>query len=1186
MMQRPSDLNTPWRQSLCAKGRIVYDLGSVSVQNDTFTMPSFSLLEPPQPQGIRDTLYLQAPPGSATALALAQVASSAPLLVITPNTASAQRLEQDLAFYSSVPVLPFPDWETLPYDSFSPHQDIISARLRTLRLLQDGVRGIVLVPVNTLMQRLPPVSYIAGRVMTLKAGATLNRETFRESLSRAGYRAVETVYEPGEYAMRGAIIDLFAMGMDEPIRIDLFDDEIDTLRHFDPGSQRSTDKVDVIELLPAHEYSLSRSAIACFREQFETLFDVDPRQCPLYNDALKAIPSPGLEQYLPLFFEETASLFEHLTEDTRIALLPDVFHAAEQHWQSIESRYENLGVDPTRPLLPPHRAFFPVNEVFSAIKARPRLEFTEDDSQRHALAPLAQAFPSLAINARAKQPLSELASFLDNHPKTRMLFVAESRGRREALEEVLSPLKLSLPHSDSFQAFLAGSEHIAITESLVGSGLWLTEPDVAVISETELFGDVVRQSRRREKATDDNELAVRHLSELREGAPVVHQAHGVGRYLGLETLEAGGQANEFLALSYADGAKLYVPVDSLHLISRYSGADDELAPLHKLGSDQWEKARRKAAEKIRDPAAELLDIYARREAQQGTVYDSPGDEYVRFSASFPFEETPDQQAAIEAVISDMVSPQPMDRVVCGDVGFGKTEVAMRAAFLAVQSGRQVVVLVPTTLLARQHFENFRDRFADTAVNISLISRFTGGKEMTQTLEGIKSGQTDIVIGTHKLLSKSVELPKMGLLIIDEEHRFGVAQKEKLKTLRAEIDILTLTATPIPRTLNMAMSGIRDLSIIATPPARRLSVKTFIQQRDNSIIKEALLREILRGGQVYFLHNEVKTIENAAEQIRELVPEARVAVAHGQLPERSLERVMSDFYHRRFNVLVCSTIIETGIDVPSANTILIERADKFGLAQLHQLRGRVGRSHHQAYAYLLTPPPKAMTRDAVKRLEAISASDDLGAGFTLASHDMEIRGAGELLGDEQSGQMETIGYTLYMEMLDRAVKAIRAGKTPNIDAPFNTGVEISLNLPALIPDDYIHDVQQRLVMYKRIANTQSDTELKELQVELIDRFGLLPQPLKNLIRQTKLRHRAEQLGVARIEAGEQRGRVIFNTTTQVDPLTLVTLIQKSPQHYRLDGSDTLRFEFPMETVEQRFEKIEALLTTLNQKVAAA
>ncbi|WP_249975363.1 transcription-repair coupling factor [Vreelandella olivaria] len=1149
-------------------------------------MPSFSLLEPPQPQGTRDTLYLTAPPGSATALALAQVASSAPLLVITPSTASAQRLEQDLSFYSHVPVLPFPDWETLPYDSFSPHQDIISARLRTLRQLQDGVRGIVLVPINTLMQRLPPVAYIAGRVMTLKTGATLNRETFRESLSRAGYRAVETVYEPGEYAMRGAIIDLFAMGMDEPIRIDLFDDEIETLRHFDPGNQRSTHQVDTLELLPAHEYSLSRSAIACFREQFETLFDVDPRQCPLYNDALKAIPSPGLEHYLPLFFEQTASLFEHVTDDTRVALLPGVFHAAEQHWQSIESRYTNLGVDPTRPLLPPHRAFFPVSEVFSAIKARPRIELTEDDAQRHALAPEAQALPTLAINARAKQPLSELAGFIEAQTNTRILLVAESRGRREALEELLTPLNLKLPHIEGFHDFLNSTQRFAITESIVSSGLWLTQPNVAVISETELFGDVVRQSRRREKATDDNELAVRHLSELREGAPVVHQAHGVGRYLGLETLEAGGQANEFLALSYADGAKLYVPVDSLHLISRYSGADDELAPLHKLGSDQWEKARRKAAEKIRDTAAELLDVYARREAQQGVIYDSPGEEYTRFAASFPFEETPDQQAAIEAVIRDMTSPQPMDRVVCGDVGFGKTEVAMRAAFLAVQSGRQVVVLVPTTLLARQHFENFRDRFADTAVNIALISRFTGGKEMSQTLESIKMGQTDIVIGTHKLLSNSVELPKMGLLIIDEEHRFGVAQKEKLKALRAEIDILTLTATPIPRTLNMAMSGIRDLSIIATPPARRLSVKTFVQQRDSSIIKEALLREILRGGQVYFLHNEVKSIEHAAEQIRELVPEARVAVAHGQLPERSLERVMSNFYHRRFNVLVCSTIIETGIDVPSANTILIERADKFGLAQLHQLRGRVGRSHHQAYAYLLTPPPKAMTRDAVKRLEAISASDDLGAGFTLASHDMEIRGAGELLGDEQSGQMETIGYTLYMEMLDRAVKAIRAGKTPNIDAPFNTGVEISLNLPALIPDTYIHDVQQRLVMYKRIANTQSEAELKELQVELIDRFGLLPSPLKNLIRQTKLRQRAEQLGVARIEAGDSRGRILFSNATQVDPLTLVTLIQQSPQHYRLDGSDTLRFEFSMETVEQRFEKVENLLTTLNQKVAAA
>src|SRR5690554_2104715 len=1029
-------------------------------------MLRFSPLDPPRPTGTRETLFWQLPPGSATALLLAQLAGDAPLLVITPDTAAAQRLEGDLSFFAQVPVMPFPDWETLPYDSFSPHQDIISERLRTLRRLQDGEHGIVLMSINTLMQRLPPVAYIAGRVMTLEVGMQLDREGFRNALSRAGYRAVETVYEPGEYALRGALIDLYPMGSDGPLRIDLFDDEIDSLRSFDPDTQRSQDKIKRIELLPAHEYSLSASAIARFREGFETLFDVDPRQCPLYVDALKGIPSPGLEQYLPLFFERTASLFEHLAEGTRVALLPGAYAAAEHHWSAIESRFENLGVDPTRPLLPPHRAFLPVAELFAAIKRHPRVELTEEADHRHALAPLSQAPPEVGINARAREPLAALAAFLDGHAATRVLFVAESRGRREALEEALAPLHLSLPHVEDFADFLAGDAARAITEGELAAGLWLGEPDLAVITESELYGEVVRQSRRREKATDADALAIRHLSELRPGAPVVHHTHGVGRYRGLETLEAGGQAAEFVTLEYAEGAKLYVPVESLHLISRYAGADDELAPLHRLGSDQWDKARRKAAEKIRDTAAELLDIYARREAREGFACEVPDAEYARFAAAFPFEETPDQRAAIEAVLHDMSAPRPMDRVVCGDVGFGKTEVAMRAAFLAVHSGRQVVVLVPTTLLARQHFENFRDRFADTAVNIELVSRFTAGKGQSGSLKRIEEGQADIVIGTHKLLSKSMKLPKMGLLIIDEEHRFGVAQKERLKSLRAEVDILTLTATPIPRTLNMAMSGIRDLSIIATPPARRLSVKTFVQRREEAVVKEAILREILRGGQVYVLHNEVRTIETAAETIRELVPEARVGVAHGQLPERSLERVMSDFYHKRFNVLVCSTIIETGIDVPSANTIIIERADRFGLAQLHQLRGRVGRSHHQAYAYLLTPPPKAMTRDAIKRLEAIGEAEDLGAGFTLASHDMEIRGAGELLGEEQSGQMEAIGYGLYMEMLDRAVAAIRAGRTPNIEAPLDEGVEVSLNLPALIPNDYLPDVQQRLVMYKR------------------------------------------------------------------------------------------------------------------------
>lgn len=1000
---------------------------------------------------------------------------------------------------------------------------------------------------------------------------------------------METVYEPGEYALRGALIDLFPMGSEAPLRLDLFDDEIDTLRYFDPDSQRSRDKVESVELLPAHEYSLSRSAIACFREGFETLFDIDPRQSPLYNDAIKGIPSPGLEQYLPLFFEETATLFDHLADGTRVALLPDVYEAAEHHWAAIESRYENLGVDPTRPLLPPSRAFVPVADIFAAIKRHPRVELVNDEHHPHALWPITRAPAQVAINARAQQPLASLKAFLEENADARVLFVAESRGRREAMEETLAPLQLTLPHVDDWPMFLNSDTGLAITEGGLDTGAWLSPSDardLTIITETELFGDVVRQSRRRQKATDDNELAIRHLSELRPGAPVVHQTHGVGRYRGLETLEAGGQAAEFVALEYLDGARLYVPVDSLHLISRYAGASDELAPLHRLGSEQWDKAKRKAAEKIRDTAAELLDVYARREAREGYACDPPGEEYARFAGNFPFEETPDQRAAIQAVIQDMTAPRPMDRVVCGDVGFGKTEVAMRAAFLAVHSGRQVVVLVPTTLLAQQHYDNFRDRFADTAVQVELVSRFTTGKGQSESLKRIQEGRADIVIGTHRLLAKSMQFANMGLLIIDEEHRFGVAQKEKLKSLRAEVDILTLTATPIPRTLNMAMSGIRDLSIIATPPARRLSVKTFVQQRNEAVIKEALLREILRGGQVYFLHNEVKSIETAADKVRQLVPDARVGVAHGQLPERSLERVMSDFYHKRFNVLVCSTIIETGIDVPSANTIVIERADKFGLAQLHQLRGRVGRSHHQAYAYLLTPPPKAITKDAIKRLEAIGQAEDLGAGFTLASHDMEIRGAGELLGDEQSGQMETIGYSLYMQMLDRAVKAIKAGKTPNIEVPLDEGVEISLNLPALIPSDYMPDVQQRLIMYKRIASVDDEAELKELQVEMIDRFGLLPASVKTLIRQTRLRQQAERLGVTRLEAGPERGRLVFGTGTTVDPMTLVSLIQQDPAHFRLEGADTLRFEAKMDNEEARFQAVENLLKRLNRKTEAA
>lgn len=1142
-------------------------------------------LDPPALSSAREATRWQIPPGSADALTMARLADAdtGPLLIITPDSNSAQRMYDALRFYSDRDVLFFPDWETLPYDSFSPHQDIVSQRLRTLRELQKLESGAVLVPINTLMQRLSPADYVAVQALHLEVGMKLDRQHFRDQLHRTGYRAVETVFEPGEYAFRGALIDLYPVGSARPLRIDLFDDELDTLRTFDPDTQRSDERIERIELLPAHEYPLTPEAIARFREGFETLFDVDPRQCPLYLDALQGIPSPGLEQYLPLFFETTDTLLSHLGGECRCALLPGVYEAAEAHWRSINDRFENLGVDPTRPLLSPARAFVPVAELFGQINRYPRLQWRSDREGREVDA---RALPRVAIDARASAPLAPLETFLADNPSLRVLFVAESRGRREALEETLAPLRLGLAASAGWESFAAGDSRYALTEGGVDRGLWLADDRLLVLTESELYGEVVHQSRRRSRATDDAEMAVRHLSELREGAPVVHQTHGVGRYLGLETLHAGGMPAEFLTLEYAGGARLYVPVDSLHLISRYAGASDESAPLHKLGSDQWDKARRRAAEKVRDSAAELLDIYARREARQGYACDPPGEEYNRFAAGFPFEETPDQRMAIDAVIHDMTSTQPMDRVVCGDVGFGKTEVAMRAAFMAVQSGRQVAVLVPTTLLAQQHLDNFRDRFAGTAVNIDILSRFQGGRLQAQTLERLGDGQVDIVIGTHKLLGREMAFANLGLVIVDEEHRFGVNQKEKLKALRAEVDILTLTATPIPRTLSMAMSGMRDLSIIATPPARRLSVKTFVQQRNPSVLKEAVLRELLRGGQVYYLHNEVKSIEATAEKVRELVPDARVGVAHGQMTERSLERAMSDFYHKRYNVLVCSTIIETGIDVPSANTIIIERADRFGLAQLHQLRGRVGRSHHQAYAYLLTPPPRQMTADAAKRLEAISQAEDLGAGFTLASHDLEIRGAGELLGEEQSGQIESIGYSLYMEMLDRAVNAIRNGKTPNVEAPMAESIEIGLGVAALIPDDYIQDVQQRLIMYKRVSNARSDDELRELQVEMIDRFGLLPEPAKHLFRQASLRLRAESLGITRLEAGDKRGRIQFGEETAVEPITLVEMIQKAPGTYRLDGADTLRFEKPMADAEARFGELESLLDRFNRKAQAA
>ncbi|MGD8176501.1 transcription-repair coupling factor [Marinimicrobium sp. ARAG 43.8] len=1122
--------------------------------------------------------------GAAQALTLVNAAqrNDSLSLVITADTAGAQRLESELRYFAgdTLPVLHLADWETLPYDSISPHQDIVSERLRTLYRLPSTRQGLLVVPVTSLLQRLMPQHYLLANSLILEPGETLDLEALRQRLEKAGYHCVDTVYEHGEFAVRGALIDLFPMGSNQPFRIDLFDDEVETLRSFDPETQMTVEQVERIQLLPAREFPLDKTGIARFRDHWHARFDVDHRACPVYQDVCSGIAPPGIEYYLPLFFEQSSHLFDYLPGATHIYVIGELEQAATRFWSELENRYESRKVDPQRPILPPRDIYLGVDELFGLLKPLSRTFIqsapASDGAGHYNFA--SQPPPRLPVNHQAENPLTAVEAFLMEFDG-RVLFCADSAGRRETLLELLGRIRVNPTVLDSWSEATTSSAPLALTVAPLDQGLLLTDPSLAVIAESQLFGDRVQQQRRRRQVQDNSDLVIKNLTELKPGAPVVHIDHGVGRYRGLETLEVDSQATEFLTLEYADGAKLYVPVTNLHLISRFSGADEEMAPLHKLGSDQWQKAKRKAAEQVRDAAAELLDIYARRAARKGFAFDDPQTAYQSFAAAFPFEETPDQQRAIESVVADMLSPQPMDRLVCGDVGFGKTEVAMRAAFIASYSGKQVALLAPTTLLAQQHFESLKDRFADWPITIEVLSRFRTTKEVNEVLKRVESGKVDIVVGTHKLLQGDIQYKDLGLLIIDEEHRFGVRQKEKLKALRSEIDILTLTATPIPRTLNLSMSGIRDLSIIATPPARRLSVKTFVRPHDEATINEAILREILRGGQVYYLFNEVKNIERVARELGAMIPEARIGIGHGQMRERELERVMSDFYHKRFNVMVCTTIIETGIDVPSANTIIIHRADKFGLAQLHQLRGRVGRSHHQAYAYLLTPERRAMTGDALKRLDAIAAAHDLGAGFTLATHDMEIRGAGELLGEDQSGQIQTVGFSLYMDMLDRAIKAIRSGKTPDIEQPLDSGIDVNLRIPALIPADYLPDVHSRLVLYKRLANAESDDALRELQVEMIDRFGLLPEPTKNLFRVTALKLRADALGIAKLEAGERSGRVEFSEQTEVDPLTIVQLVQSDPQSYQLAGANHLKFIQNMENGETRLNAVSELLDKL-------
>ena len=1105
-------------------------------------------------------------------------------VVIAKTAHDGNYLRRAISFFlvnSQVPTLMLPDWEILPYDVFSPHQDIISERLQVLASLPKIKQAVLIVAVPTLLHQLPPVDYLASRIFDYSVGENLDRGLLQKQLDHAGYQRVETVYEHGEYAFRGSIIDIFPMGEKTPLRIDLLDSEIESLRLFDPETQRTVTNVNHLQLLPAREFPLDKQGINLFLNNWHDHFEQDPNQCQLYRDVKEGIAPQGIEYYLRLFFVKTATLFDYLPDNICVFAQTGLENAAQAFWGDINARYQEYGIDVQRPLLPPAQVFITVEGLFYQLKRRPVTMLSEavDEKPNQNNLGISQ-IPDIAANAKLNNPLQKLEDFIGSiDPASRLLFCAESAGRREVLLQLLDSINLEPKAFDDWQQFVDSEQQLGITTYPIDQGLYHQKKSLCLITEGELFGQQVRQRRRRSEISESPNTVFKSLAELKTGAPVVHLDHGVGRYEGLITLKVDGSLQEFLSLVYAGDTKLYVPVSSLHLISRFSAGDQLSAPLNRLGSDKWDKAKKKAQKQVRDTAVELLDIYSRRASQEGFACRDNAEDYHRFSREFTFEETADQQSAIAAVRQDLLSTKPMDRLICGDVGFGKTEVAMRAAFMAVSSHKQVVVLVPTTLLAHQHLENFRDRFSNWPVHIEELSRFRSAKEQQQVLSDVASGKIDILISTHKLLHADIDLSGLGLMIIDEEHRFGVRQKEQIKALRSCVDMLTMTATPIPRTLNMSMHSIRDLSIIATPPAKRLSVKTFICKQESRVTREAILREVLRGGQVYYLHNDVKTMQQAADKLAELVPEARIDIAHGQMRERQLERIMSDFYRQRFNVLVCTTIVETGIDIPSANTILIERADKFGLAQLHQLRGRVGRSHHQAYAYLMTPSDKKLTSGATKRLQAIAAAEHLGAGFTLATNDLEIRGAGELLGEEQSGHIQTIGFTLYLEMLDRAVAAIQNSDDPNQSPAFEKGVEVNLHLSALIPEDYVADTNMRLTLYKRLSNCDDKQQLYELQIEMIDRFGLLPESLKTLFKITELRQIGEKLGLTKIEAGSKGGRLEFSNNTPVKPITIIQMIQDDPTTFRLQNNNQLNFTGMMESAETRFSNVYAILELL-------
>ena len=1186
-------------------------------------------------------------------------------VVLTQDAEQALRLQTAWRFFRPHDTAVFlPDWETLPYERFSPHQDLVSERLSALWQIKSGAADVLFVPVATAMQKLPPVPFLAGRTFWLKTGQTLDIGRLKTDLVDAGYNHVSHVVAAGEFAVRGGIVDLFPMGSEMPYRIDLFDDEIDSIKTFDTETQRTISPVSEIRLLPAHEFPTDSEAQKIFRSRFREEVDGNPNDAAVYKAVSNGHFGAGVEYYLPLFFEnELETLFDYIGEDALFVSLGDVHAEANRFWSDVKSRYAMAQGDETYPPLLPQHLYLSADVFAGRLKNYGQV-LPDVSGKEHIL-------PDLAVNRQSDEPLQALKDFQTTF-EGRILLCAESLGRRETMLGFLQQNGLKAKPVSDWQGFLSAHEPLMITVAPLAYGFKLgglqspsqqqPTPDsegegktvaaqtefsaavtspipqereqsaaavsdglktksslhpienslhgqirqqpapspvgegwgegkavaaqgaIAVITESDLYQYVARSRvhNRRKKHAAVSDGLLRDLAEINIGDPVVHEEHGIGRYMGLVTMDLGGETNEMMLLEYAGEAQLYVPVSQLHLISRYSGQAHENVALHKLGSGAWNKAKRKAAEKARDTAAELLNLYAQRAAQSGHKFEINELDYQAFADGFGYEETEDQAAAIAAVIKDLTQAKPMDRLVCGDVGFGKTEVALRAAFVAVMGGKQVAVLAPTTLLVEQHAQNFADRFADFPVKVASLSRFNNSKATKAALEGMADGTVDIVIGTHKLVQDDIKFKNLGLVIIDEEHRFGVRQKEQLKRLRANVDILTMTATPIPRTLSMALEGLRDFSLITTAPSRRLAVKTFVKPFSEGSVREAVLRELKRGGQVFFLHNEVDTIENMRERLETLLPEARIGVAHGQLRERELEQVMRDFLQQRFNVLLCSTIIETGIDIPNANTIIINRADKFGLAQLHQLRGRVGRSHHQAYAYLLTP--EYITKDAEKRLDAIAAADELGAGFTLAMQDLEIRGAGEILGEGQSGEMIQVGFTLYTEMLKQAVRDLKKGRQPDLDAPLGITTEIKLHSPALLPESYCPDIHERLVLYKRLAVCETVQQINAIHEELVDRFGLPEQPVKTLIESHHLRLAAKELGIDAIDATGEAVTVTFGKHHQIDPTEIILLIQ-TDKKYRLAGADKLKFTAQMEDVGTRIKTVKSVLKTLKERVIA-